>query len=151
LEVPASEPLSGAPVAARLFTLNDETNAIEAQLLGPAPSVDPQMQGRGYLLMVNPNPGLVPGAALTGYLSLPGEPRAGVLVPRNAVFRFDSATWIYHQTSDDTFVRESIVLDTPLSDGWFVEGELKPGDKVVSVGAQQLLSEELKGQGGGEQ
>jgi hypothetical protein len=74
-----------------------------------------------------------------------------VLVPRNAVFRFDSATWIYHQTSDDTFVRESIVLDTPLSDGWFVEGELKPGDKVVSVGAQQLLSEELKGQGGGEQ
>lgn len=151
LEVPAGEPVSGVPTAARLFTMSDETNAIEAQLIGPAPSVDPQMQGRGFLLLVNPNPGLVPGATLTGYLTLPGDPRAGVLLPRNAVIRFSGSTWIYLQTDDDTFQRKSVVLDTPLADGWFVAADLKPGDKVVSSGAQQLLSEELKGQGGGEE
>jgi hypothetical protein len=151
LEVPATEPFLGTPTGARLFTLNDETNAIEAQLLGPSASVDPQMQGRGFLVMVNPNPGLVPGAALTGYLRLTGEPRTGALLPRNMVIRFNSATWIYRQISDDTFVRESITLDTPLPDGWFVAAGLRSGDRVVSVGAQQLLSEELKGQGGNQE
>lgn len=148
LELPAAEALSGMPTAARLYTLNDETNAIEAQLLGPAPSVDPQMQGHGFLLQVTPNAGLVPGAALTGYLSLPGEPRSGVLLPRSAVVRFDGSTWVYLQVSDDTFKRESVSLETPLAGGWFLRG-LQPKDKVVTVGAQQLLSEELKGQGGG--
>jgi hypothetical protein len=149
LELPAAEPVSGMPSAARLYTLSGETNAIDAQVLGPAPSVDPQMQGRGFLLQVNPNPGLVPGAALTGYLSLPGEPRVGVMLPRSAVVRFSGSTWIYAQVSDDTFQRESVMLDTPLAEGWFVGSDLKPNDKVVVVGAQQLLSEELKGQGGG--
>ncbi len=149
LELPAAEPISGAPTAARLYTLSDETNPIDGQVLGPAPSVDAQMQGRGFLIQVNPNPGLVPGAALTGYLSLPGEPRAGVLLPRSAVVRFSGSTWIYAQVSDDTFRRESVILDAPLAEGWFVGSDLKPNDKVVIVGAQQLLSEELKGQRGG--
>ena len=150
LELPAAEQLPGMPTAARLYTLNDETNAIEAQLLGPAPSVDAQMQGRGFLLQVNPNPGLVPGASLTGYLTVPGEPLSGVLLPRSAVIRFGGSTWFYLQTASDTFQRVAAKLDTPLGSGWFVR-DLKPGVKVVTVGAQQLLSEELKGQGGGEQ
>ena len=149
LELPAAEPISGPPTAARLYPLGGGTNAIDAQVLGPAPSVDPQMQGHGFLLQVNSNPGLVPGAALTGYLTLPGEPRTGVLLPRSAVVRFGGSTWIYAQMSDNTFQRETVILDTPLADGWFVGSDLKPNDKVVVVGAQQLLSEELKGQGGG--
>jgi len=151
LDLPAGETPSEMPTQARLLTLGDETNPVAGQLLGPAPMVDPQMQSRGFLVLVSPNiPGLVPGAAVTGYLSLPGKPRSGVLLPRSAVVRLGGATWIYLQSSDQTFERQSVVLETPLEKGWFVSGGLKPGDKVVSVGAQQLLSEELKGQGGEE-
>ncbi|HZR16529.1 MAG TPA: hypothetical protein VFE51_04320 [Verrucomicrobiae bacterium] len=152
LDVPASEAPSDPLTQARLFTLRDESKPLPAQLLGPAPAVDPQMQGRGFLLLVSPNPlRLVPGAALTGYLSLAGEARSGILLPRSAIVRFGGSTWVYLQISDDVFQRQSVVLDTPMEEGWFVGTGLKPHDKVVTVGAQQLLSEELKGQGGGEQ
>jgi len=43
-----------------------------------------------------------------------------------------------------------VALDRPLEDGWFVGSGLKADAKVVTPGAQQLLSEELKGQGGEE-
>lgn len=151
LEIPASEGPSEMPTQARVFTLNDESKPVEAQVLGPAPAVDPQMQSRGFLLLVRPNVlGLAPGAAVTGYLSLPGKPRSGVSLPRSAVVRFSGSTWVYLQKSDNAFERQSVVLDTPLEKGWFVSAGLNPGDKVVAVGAQQLLSEELKGQGGEE-
>jgi hypothetical protein len=151
LQVPAGDAPSVLPNGARLYTLADETRSLEAQLLGPAPSVDPQMQGRGFLLLLSSNSvGLAPGAAVTGYLTLPGDQRTGVLLPRSAVVRFGGTTWIYRQDSDESFVRQNVQLDTPLAKGWFVAAGLKPGDKVVTTGAQQLLSEELKGQGGEE-
>jgi multidrug efflux pump subunit AcrA (membrane-fusion protein) len=147
LEVPAGETFTGSPTGARLFTLGDQTNAVAAQLIGPAPNVDPQMQGRGFLLLVSPNPlRLAPGAAVTGLLSLPGDPRTGVLLPREAVVWFNGLTWTYLQVSGDSFQREQVTLDTPLDNGWFVASGLKAQDKVVTTGGQQLLSEELKGQ-----
>jgi hypothetical protein len=42
-------------------------------------------------------------------------------------------------------------LERPLNEGWFADKDLKPQERVVVVGAQQLLSEELKGQGGEEE
>lgn len=147
LEIPAGDTISSAPVGARLFALADETKPVPAQIIGPAPSVDPQMQGRGFLLLVEHNPGaLISGAAVTGYLTLPGFARSGILLPRSAVVRFNGETWIYVQTADDTFRRQSVALEAPLENGWFVGAGLKPQDKVVTVGGQQLLSEELKGQ-----
>jgi len=147
LDLPAGEAATTTPTGARLVTLADERKPIEAQLLGPATAVDPQMQGRGFLFLVTPNPSrLAPGAAVTGFLGLPGEAQSGVRVPREAVVRFNGTTWVYVQTGDDTFQRTEVALDRPLANGWFVRAGLKPQDKVVSAGAQQLLSEELKGQ-----
>jgi DNA-binding FadR family transcriptional regulator len=71
-------------------------------------------------------------------------------VPREALLRHEAKVFVTLQTGDDTFVRRQIELDRPMDAGWFVRGGLKAQDKVVVVGAQQLLSEELKGQGGGE-
>ena len=75
-----------------------------------------------------------------------GEALAGVMVPRTAIVRFHGDAWVYVQTGADTFERVAIALDHPLADGWFVRAGLKPQAKVVTTGAQQLLSEELKGQ-----
>ena len=149
LALPAGDILPSAPVGARIYALGNETNPIPAELIGPAPMVDSQMQGKGFLLLISPNPfRLVPGAAVTGLLSLPGEPSSGVFLPGSAIVRFSGATWIYLQTGEETFQRTEVTLDSPLPNGWFVAKGLKPQDKVVTVGAQELLSEELKGQGG---
>ncbi len=151
LELPAGETLNGQPTGARLVTVADRTRPIGAEVVGPAAFVDPQMQARGYLFLVASNQSrLAPGAAVTGFISLPGEPQTGVVLPRESVVRFQGATWIYRQTADQTFERVEVNLAQPLDDGWFVSEGLKPGEKVVTVGAQQLLSEELKGQSGEE-
>jgi len=152
LDLPGGEVLPAEPTAGRVFTLGNATNPIPAELVGPAPMVDPQMQGRGFLFLISPNSlRLVPGAALTGLLSLPGEPRSGVLLPRSAVVHFNGVTWVYLQTGEEAFQRTEVMLESPLQNGWFMSKGLKPKDKVVIVGAQELLSEELKGLGGGEE
>ena len=149
LDVPAGQPLTATPTGARLLTLSEQASPPPAQLLGPAPMVDAQLQGHGFFLLVSPNTSrLGPGTAVTGFLSLPGEPQSGVALPRSAVVRFNGASWVYLQTGEETFQRTEVKLDSPLSEGWFVREGLKPQDKVVTVGTQQMLSEELKGQAG---
>lgn len=149
LNVPAGEPISSQPLGAQLQTLAAETKAVPAQFLSLAPLIDPQMQGRSFLFLVNSNSQhLTPGTAVSGFLSLPGAPQTGVLLPRSAIVRFNGTTWVYQQTGEEIFQRVETRLVQPLDDGWFVREGLKPQDKVVTVGAQELLSEELKGQTG---
>ena len=151
IDLPVGEALKGEPTGARLVPLGESAAPVDAKFVGPAPAVDPQTQAQGLLFLVEANASrLAPGAAVTGFLKLSGAVQAGVLVPRDTVLRFNGATWIYLQSGKDKFSRVEVALGSPLADGWFVREGVKPHDKVVTVGAQQLLSEELKGQGGGE-
>ena len=147
VDLPAGQSLATNPTSARLLPLASDSKPTEARFLGPAPAVDPQLQAKGYLFLVEANDAhLAPGATVTAFLNLPGEPQAGVIVPRAAVIRFNGAAWLYLQTSETTFQRVELALDPVLADGWFVRSGLKPADKIVTTGAQELLSEELKGQ-----
>ena len=44
------------------------------------------------------------------------------------------------------FTRREISENEPLAGGWFINANFKPGDQVVVIGAQMLLSEEQKNQ-----
>jgi len=145
VSVPATESLNSTPNGAQLMTLAESNAPIPATILGPAPAVDPQTQGRGFLLLVSPNPAhLAPGAAVTAFLALPGESQSGVVVPADAIVRFNGSKWAYLQIADDKFERTKLELERPISNGWFASKGLKPEQKVVTVGAQELLSEEIK-------
>ncbi len=151
LELPAGQAAAGEPSGALILVAGQETNAVEARFVSTAPVVDPQMQGRGFLFFVDPNAaGLTPNGAVSGFIRLPGAPKSGVGIPPTAVVRYNGADWIYLQTGDEAFQRTLVALEHPLPEGWFASAGLKPGDKVVTTGAQQLLSEELKTQGGEE-
>ena len=149
LNLAAGGALTASPTGARLLTLADQIRPIEAQFLGPAPATDPQLQSKGFFLLVDPNAArLAVGEAVGGFLSLPGEPSTGVAVPRDAIVQFNGLYWVYIQTSDETFKRVELQPGPPLDNAIFVREGVNLGDKVITVGAQQLLSEELKGQGG---
>jgi hypothetical protein len=80
---------------------------------------------------------------------MPGEPLAGVIVPRDAVVRTEGAGWTYVlNAAGDAFTRIGVPLDHPTEAGWFMAKGLTSSNSVVVTGAQQLLSLELKGQGG---
>ncbi len=149
IDLPLGEVLNKPPTAARIAAFAAEDSPVDAQLLGPVPSADPQSQGQGFLCLLNKT-ALTPGAAVTGWLSVPGDEKKGVIVPRTAVIRHEGEAFVYVQTGDELFERKEVELHHPTEKGWFEDEGLKPGQKIVVTGAQQLLSEELKGQGGDE-
>ena len=149
LDLPLGEALKTPPVGARIAAVGAPDSPVDAEFLGPITSADPQTQAQGFMFVIRKNP-LPPGAAVIGWLVVPGETQRGVVVPRSAIVRHEGEAFIFLQMGDDRFERQEVELEHPLESGWFVETSLKPGQKVVVVGAQQLLSEELKGSGGGE-
>ncbi len=148
IDVPASEKLESAPIGARLALLSESDTPINAEFLGAAVSAAPQTLGRGFLFLIKGKP-IPVNAAVIAYLSLPGETQKGVIVPRDAIVRHHGEAFVYVQSGDEQFERKELELAHPLAKGWFTEA-FKPGVKVIVTGAQQLLSEELKGAGGGE-
>jgi len=146
LDLPAGEWLQETPTGGRLV-VPGARQPTEARLLGRAATTDPQVQGEGFLLLVtNATTPLASGLAIIGFLQLPGEMLHGVMVPETALVRSAKRAWVYVQTNATTFVRRDIDLDRPMADGWFAPAGLSPNDRVVTTGAQTLLSEERKSQ-----
>jgi multidrug efflux pump subunit AcrA (membrane-fusion protein) len=147
LELPVGEALKEPPATARLLSLANNTTPVEASFFSLPTTADPQSQGQGFIFLVKGNAlRLAPGAAVLGWLKAPGDPLAGVTVPRSAVVRALGQTWVYVQTGDDTFARRPIALEHPVESGWLVTAGLQPGERIVTAAAQVLLSEELKSQ-----
>jgi predicted RNA-binding Zn ribbon-like protein len=147
LDLPPGQPLSSAPLGARLVSLSDENRSAQADFLGPAPSTDGQTQGTGLLFLLRKNAlEITPGAAVTGFIKVRGDPLQGVEVPGSAVVRHERRAWVYVQTGKARFTRTPIPLEHASGDGWFVSEGVGPSDRIVVSGAQVLLSEELKSQ-----
>ena len=147
----AGEFITGQPGHARIVSLTDGAALLQAEFFDFARNMDPQTQAQGLFFLVRTNqPRLTPGMAVTAFINIGGQPQSGVLMPRAAVVRFNGTTWVYFQAGSESFQRAEVALEHPVENGWFVREGLKPQDRVVTVGAQQLLSEELKGQIGGD-
>jgi len=144
LDLPAGEARAVMPVGGRL-ALPGTGQAIPAQFLSPAPTTDPQIQGQGFVLVfTNTSARLAPGLAITGFLQWTGEPLAGVVVPEAAVVRTAERIWVYLQSGPTHFTRREINEEHPVEAGWFVTSGVRPNERVVTTGAQTLLSEERK-------
>jgi hypothetical protein len=146
--------LAELPASARLSVVGRGGETIHAGNVAPAADTDPKTQAQGFVLRVEKPPfALQPGMALTAWLELSKPPQQGFALPRAAVLRHDGATWVFVQAEEE-FVRKPVTLVAPLDGGkgWFIaaEGGIAADEHLVVAGAQALLSEELKAQGGGE-
>lgn len=150
IDLPLGQALETPPLGGRLATLVAEDKQIDAQYLGPAPSADPQTQGQGFLFLIKSN-APPPGSAMIGWLKIPGETEKGFVIPRAAVVRHEGEAFVYVQSGDTTFERKEIEMEHPFNGGWFIKSGVDVDEKLVLVGAQLLLSEELKSQAGDEE
>ncbi|MDB6110095.1 MAG: hypothetical protein JWR69_1845 [Pedosphaera sp.] len=144
IDLPAGDDPKSLPTGARVLTMSGDS--AETEFLELASNVDPQTQGRGFIFHLRTNAlQLLPGASVTGYVKVPGEPLVGVIVPREAVVRTDGAGWIYVANgSAEAYKRTEIALDHPTEAGWFVAKGPTATNYVVVKGAQTLLSQEMK-------
>lgn len=114
---------------------------IPARIVSVAGRTDPRLQGMSFFLLAPARGGLVPGMSVAALLPA-GRNIAGTAVPQSAVVWWQGKAWIYLQTGPTTFVRREIPAEGP-ADRRVVTG-LPAGTRVVTRGAQALLSEELR-------
>jgi len=146
VDAPAGETIAPGLTAASIVPLGSDARPVTGERVGFAGSVDPKTQGQPFVFRIgNPAGTLRPGLSVTAYLEAPGPARAGAVVPQSAVIWQTGKSWVYVQTAKEKFARREVELEDPASGGWFTRS-LKPGDKVVTRGAQMLLSEEFKSQ-----
>ena len=144
VDLPPGETLPSPPATARIVALTDETKPVDGALCSALVGVNPQTQSQVFFFLVK-DPLLTPGAAVTGFLKVSGEPVDGVVVPADAVLRYEGKGWVYVQTGTNDFARSEIPLDRPADNGWFVSGGLTATNRIVVSGAQTVLSAELSG------
>ena len=150
VDVAAGQTLTDLPKSARVIAIGREGEPLSTTEISPATSVDPKTQAQGYLLRIDhPAFPLRPGAAVTAFLELPGEPREGVVIPRAAIVYIAGAAWAYVQESAEKFERRKVSLERPVGAGIFMDEDFKADEKIVIAGAQTLLSQEQKSAGGG--
>ena len=143
LDLPAGDTLAVLPAGARIIPMGADT-PVAGVVLGMAPNVDAQNLAQGILVLAPHFAGLLPGAAVTGLLEIPGPPLSGVVVPRSAVVRYGGRNWVYLQIGAGTFTRREVALVNPVENGWLVSRGVAPDERLVESGAQLLLSEERK-------
>jgi len=149
LDVPLGQTLPKPPAAIEVVLLGAESAPVPAEWLGAVPTVDPLTQGEGLLCRIQAG-GFRPGAPVTAFITGPGALQTGHVLPRNALVRHAGQVFVYEQTGPEEFTRRAVTLEQPLAGGWFIQNGLTAGNSIVISGAQVLLSEELKGQGGEE-
>lgn len=124
--------------------LPDDTRT-EARFISVVPQLDPRLQTASALYVIPGHAGLVPGLNLSVFL--PGhELQSGVMLPMAAVVWYQGTAWCYVETSSGKFDRVAVDTSNPTENGWFVTKGLDPGVRVVTAGAQTLLSEEFRSQ-----
>lgn len=121
--------------------LPDGSDLIEARRIGPAPRSVAFAAGSTWLYKterVLPSGTRLAARGVTGTELL-------YLVPNSAVVWYAGLPWIYVRDDDEPeeFIRQALPAESQRPDGWLAP-ELEEDARVVTRGAQLLLSEELK-------
>ncbi len=147
VEIPIGQIISLNISTARIVMLGQEDRPITAERIATSTTIDPKTPGQSFLFRLGETrQGMRPGLAITAYLATAGASRKGIVIPRSAIVRHEGKTYAYVQISSDQFVRKEMPVNEPVADGYFTASGFAPGDRVVVVGAQLLLSEEFKAQ-----
>lgn len=141
IEVPAGVGDEGAPIRLALQSASREHRPLEAHLLGPAPTTDPLLQGRAWLVLIESD-APPPGTMLRAQLELPARPATGVWVwvPDSAIVRAGGDAFVFVETRRNRFERRDVAGMHTGPPGRLVSGQVAAGDAVVTRGAQQLLA-----------
>ena len=120
---------------------NGNVPAAAATLVSASPQGDPSIQGETYFYLM-PAHEVRMGMRVAVDVPLVGQTRQGAMVPDSAVLWYAGQAWVYLQSNAEHFVRHRVSTQAPVRGDWF-ETDLRPGQRVVTQGAQLLLSQEM--------
>lgn len=136
-------PIDGRTSAPPQITFDGgATGRVAARLVSASPQSDPIAEGPTFLYRA---PASLPvGSKVIAFLPTGQQPASGVVIPRTAVLWFGGQPWAYVQQGKDRFARRLVDDQSPYDGGYFVDAGFETGERVVTRGAQLLLSEEQR-------
>ena len=127
------------------FVEQTDGSRIDLHFVSPAATTDPHMQGQSFFYTAAAASGLLPGMNVVAYVPT-GQRVARAEVPASAIVWLQGRAWAYFRTGPKTVVRRAIATDSPAPDGGYLVKDMPDDTRVVSSGAQMLLSEEFRTQ-----
>ncbi len=129
--------------------VGDGAQALSVRVLGAAAATDAKLQTAGVLTIVRGGAaqGLLAGRVLPAAADSSAV-QTGVVVPRDAIVRYQGGLWVYAQKPDKSFERVELTNARAVADGWFVPSGLAAGTQVAVAGAESLLAVEHGGDAG---
>ncbi|MDE3181163.1 MAG: hypothetical protein KGM47_16085 [Acidobacteriota bacterium] len=127
----------------KIYLSTPARKSVDAHYVSPYPQVDPRIQGISMLYLAHAYPLLQPGMNLVARWPM-GKRMRGVLIPHSAIVWWQGQAWVYEQTAPTNFTRRAVPVNESLGEAYFAASGFAPGSKVVTRGAQVLLSEEFR-------
>jgi RND family efflux transporter MFP subunit len=148
IDVPLGDPVAPNLVRARIAPAGqEEQTPLNAERVAVSAAIDPRAQGVSLLFRVlGTRFGLRPGLAVTAYVPTVGASRTGLVIPQAAVVRTGGKAYVYVQTGASKFERRQVSTEQTIAEGYIVKSGFAAGDRIVTTGAQSVLSEEFKSQ-----
>jgi len=143
IALPANQALPEKIRSVMISPSGERGKARQARLVSPAPRTEESTQGETWFFVADAG-GLRSGMRLDAWVPQGGAARSGVLIPLSAVVWRDGQPWVFVQTGTADFVRRPVGSHREQDGAWFVTEGFAPGEAVVVVGGQTLLSEEQR-------
>jgi hypothetical protein len=142
-------PVQSPPSVLSLHTADQAD--LQARYVAPAIQVDPKVQGAGFIYLASSAQGMLL-SGMNVVASLPGKASGEAhqfAIPSSAVVWLEGSPWVYVQVQSNRFIRKP-VSGKQAQEYWMASGGFNPGERVVTQGAQLLLSQEFQSQYQGE-
>ncbi|MBN3849791.1 metal transporter [Paraburkholderia sp. Ac-20342] len=129
----------------RITVDTPDGQALAATKLSASPLADPSVQGIPWFYAVDR--ALPVGTRTSAHVPTSAAASQRLVVPNAAVIWYGGQPWAYVQTAQDHFARRYVPAGDESDQGFLVNAGFHAGDRVVTQGAQLLLSEEQKPRG----
>ena len=145
ITLPAGQSLAGGIKSIVVSPSGDRSKGHPAEFISIAPQTDAIIQGESYFFAAS-HAAIRTGMRIAAWLPQQQSPEAGVLIPVSALIWHLGQAFVYLKTGEERFSRRRIAHFVNTPDGYFIRDTLAPGEKLVTTGAQMLLSEEFRAQ-----
>ena len=140
VDTPSNEGQDGA----RSVEIDIGSTSVEAQVLGHSRTAEPRLTSSGLIALVTGPQAILFSNGLTQSARInTSSAVTGVVIPRDAVVRYQGSDWAYVLTGGTRFERRRLDSPVPEAGGLFIARGVWPGEAVAVQGVAALLAAEL--------